>query len=114
MLLTSRGKIFGVKARTGKIIWQTPDTQTTFTHPEYITGVALQDHLAYALRYDAAIIGFNPETGEQVGIIEMMPDRTLEDDKGDVTHYAIATSERFVVVYYGNSQELIVFEKIEP
>jgi outer membrane protein assembly factor BamB len=113
MLLTSRGQIFGVKARTGEIVWQTSDAQATFTHPEYITGVVLQGNLAYALRYDAAIVGFDPETGEQVGIIQMMPDRTLEDDKGDVTHYAIATSDRFVAVYYGNSQELIVFERIE-
>ncbi|RME58488.1 hypothetical protein D6779_06360 [Candidatus Parcubacteria bacterium] len=112
MLLTARGQIFGIKARTGEIIWQTTDNQPVFTHPEYITGVALQGDLAYALRYDAAIVGFNPETGEQVGIIQMMPDRTLEDDKGDVTHYAIATSDRFVAVYYGNSQELIVFEKV--
>jgi outer membrane protein assembly factor BamB len=114
MLLTARGQIFGIKARTGEVVWQTPDNQTTFTHPEYITGVALQGNLAYALRYDAAVVGFDPETGEQVGIIQMMPDRTLEDDKGYVRLYTIATSDRFVAVYYGNSQELIVFEKIEP
>jgi hypothetical protein len=113
MLLTARGQIFGVKARTGEIVWQTIDNQTTFTHPEYITGVALQGNLAYALRYDAAIVGFNPETGKQVGIIQMMPDQTLEDDKGYVRLYAIATTDRFLAVYYGNSQELIIFERIE-
>ena len=113
MLLNARGQIFGIKARTGEIIWQTTDTQTTYTHPQYITSVALQDDLAYALGYDAAIVGFNPKTGEQVGIIKMMPDRTLEDDKGYVRLYAIATSERFVAVYYGNRQELIVFEGME-
>lgn len=112
MLLNSRGQIFGIETRTGEIVWQTADTQTTYIHPQYITNAALQDERAYALRYDAAIVGFNPETGEQVGIIKMMPDRTLEDDKGDVIHYAITTSEKFVAVYYGNSQELIVFEKV--
>lgn len=111
MLLTSRGQIFGVRTRTGEVVWQTPDTQTTFTHPEYITGVVLQGNLAYALRYDAAIVGFNPETGEQVGIIKMLPNRTMEDDAGEVKYYAIATSGKFVAVYYGNSQELIVFER---
>jgi glucose dehydrogenase len=64
MLLTAKGQIFGLKARTGEVIWQTPETQTTFTHPQYITGVALQDDLAYALGYDAAIVGFDPKTGE--------------------------------------------------
>ncbi len=113
MLLTARGQIFGMETSTGEVIWQTTDTQADFIHPEYITGVALQGNLAYAIRYDAAIVGFKPETGEQVGIIKMMPDRTLEDDKGDVKHYAIATSDKFVAVYYGNSQELIVFERVE-
>jgi len=112
MLLTSRGQIFGVKAKTGEIIWQTANPETTFTHPVYITGVALQDDLAYALRYDAAIVGFNPDTGEQIGIVEMMPGHTLEDDKGEVKHYTIVTSDKYVVVYYGNSQELIVFERV--
>lgn len=112
MLLNSRGQIFGLKPRTGEIVWQTPDTQTTFIHPQYISKVALQDHLAYALRYDAAIVGFNSKTGNEVGIIKMIPNHTLEDDKGDVKYYGIATSDRYVAVYYGNSQELLVFEKL--
>lgn len=113
MLLNARGQIFGLEARTGAVVWQTTDTQTTYTHPQYITGVALQGQLAYALRYDAAIVGFNPKTGEPVGFVKMRPDRTLEDDQGDVKLYAIATSNEFVAVYYGNSQELIVFERVD-
>ena len=74
--------------------------------------MAAFDNLAYALRYDASIVGLDPETGEQVGVIEMAPNRTGEDDGGVFTYYGITTSDKYVVIYYGNSQELIVFEKV--
>jgi hypothetical protein len=43
----------------------------------------------------------------------MAPNRTIQDNQGALLHYAIAASDRFVAAYYGNSQELIVFEKVD-
>lgn len=105
MLINAGGKLFAVDTKNGNINWQTPDS-------DFITGVTLGDSLAYAIRQDAAIVGFDSGTGEQVGTIEMSPHRTREDDGGYVKHYAIDASEEYVAVYYGNSQELILFEKL--
>lgn len=110
MFQNARGLIFGIKNRTGEVIWQTPDIQSTFTHPDYVSSVAVQGNRVYVLRYDAAIVGFDSEIGKQVGIMTMSPARTLEDDSGYVKYYGIATSDKFIAVYYGNSRELIVFE----
>ena len=98
--------LVGVDIKSGNIKWEISDKFR-------FLDVAGLDNLAYALRYDASIVGLNPETGEQVGVIEMTPNRTGEDDGGFATYYGITTSDRYAVVYYGNSQELIVFERIE-
>jgi hypothetical protein len=106
MVLNAGGRIFAVKAKTGEVLWRTEDAR-------FITGLALQDKVVYAVRDDAAIVGFNPETGEQVGIIEMEPSHTRANDRRATPHYAIAASDEIIAVYYGNSQELIVFERVE-
>lgn len=98
--------LVGVEIKSGNIKWEISDKFR-------FLDVAAIDNLAYALRYDASIVGLNPETGEQVGVIEMTPNRTGEDDEGFTTYYGIATSDKYAVVYYGNSQELIVFEKVD-
>lgn len=106
MLINAGRQIYAIDVRNGEIIWRSDSAN-------FITGVALGDDTAYALRYDAAIVGFDPKTGEQNGLIEISPNRTLEDDGSYVKHYAIAASDEFVAVYYGNSEELIVFEKTD-
>jgi len=106
MIINAGGQLFAVAPKTGNIIWESePHT--------FVTGVSVQDNVAYALRRDAAIVGLDPETGKEVGVIEMTPNRTIEDDGGYVTHYAIAVSDKFMAVYYGNSQELIVFKNVD-
>lgn len=106
MLINSGGQLFAIDNITGRIIWQSQGLH-------FVTGPAKQDNLIYTIRSDATIVAFEPETGEEVGTIEMTPNRTIEDDEGNVLHYAIATSDKFVAAYYGNSQELFVFEKVD-
>jgi len=96
--------LVGVDINNGNIIWEISDDAR-------FIDVTAFDKLAYALKYDASIVGLDPETGEQVGIIKMTPNHTKEDDGGVFTYYGITTSDKYLAVYYGNSKELIVFEK---
>lgn len=105
LLINSGGQLFAINNATGEIIWQSEGLH-------FVTGPAKQDNLIYAIRSDATIVAFKPETGEEAGTIEMTPNRTIEDNEGYLLHYAIAASDKFVAAYYGNSQELIVFEKV--
>ena len=97
--------LVGVDVKSGNIKWEISDKYR-------FLDVAGLDNVAYAFRYDASIVGLDPETGEEVGVIEMIPNRTGEDDGGFATYYGITTSDKYAAVYYGNSQELIVFEKV--
>jgi outer membrane protein assembly factor BamB len=107
--INSGGDIFAVDIQSGEIKWEfTPDT--------FVTELALGDNRLYTLRSDAAIVSFDPETGEQIGIIEITPEQDIEYKGGEVPYfpyYTVASSNRFVAAYYSNSQELIVFEKSE-
>jgi outer membrane protein assembly factor BamB len=106
MIINARGQLLAIDVATGRIVWRS-------TGLSFVTGLAQQDGLVYAIRRDAAIVGFNPETGQEVGWVEMTPNRTIEDDGGYVLHYAIAASDKYLAAYYGNSRELIVFEKVD-
>ncbi len=105
IILNAGGHLYTLDSTTGNIIWQSEDW--------FITGPTVQDDLVYAVRFDAAIIAFDLETGAEIGKVTLTPEKTNEDDGRYVLHYAIDASDNFVAVYYGNSQELIVFEKVE-
>ncbi len=104
------GRLIAINKANAKTIWQS-------TEANLASRVASDGDLLYAIRDDAAIVGFDPETGEPVGFIEMMPAQAPPtmpaDNSGSVytMYYTVATSDKFIVVYYGNSKELIVFEK---
>lgn len=104
------GRLVAIDKANRKTAWESTDTN-------FISRVASGDDTLYAVRDDAAIVGFEPETGETIGTIEMTPNQappTQPSDNGGgvyLLYYTIAASDKFVAVYYGNSQEMIVFEK---
>jgi|GEM_PF-5979691 len=105
MLINGGGQIFAINSRTGDITWQSSETGL-------VSNIASGGDLLYAIRSDAAIVAFDLNTGMRVGMIEMSPRQAPPtNSRGYTTFYTIAASDRFVAVYYGNSQELIVFEK---
>lgn len=106
MFINAGGQLFAIKAKTGKIIWQS-------TGGSFVTPMALGDKFLYVIRDDAAIVGFEPKTGEPAGVIEVSPKQSLEYTGGYVPYYTIAASDKFVAAYYSNSQELIVFENAD-
>ncbi len=105
MYVGTSDTIVALDTSTGEVYWETND--------KYVTNIALGDNLIYSIRDDATIVGLEYQTGEIVGTVEMNPSRTYQDDVelGHNTDYFIAASDEFVVAYYGNSRELIVFEK---
>lgn len=98
-------EIYARNLESKEVNWQTND--------KYVSNIAYGDGLIYAIRNDASIVGLDYETGQIVGAIEMKPNQTNQDDQtlGHVTYYNIAASESFVAAYYGNSRELIVFQR---
>jgi hypothetical protein len=63
-------------------------------------------------------VGLDAKTGQEVGHIEITPSPTYYDEEGifQDTLNTIVASDKYVAAYYGDSQELIVFERtdVEP
>ena len=105
ILFVVADRIYALDAETGQVVWQTQD--------DFVTGIAFVAPLIYAIRSDAAIVGLNYRTGQNEGVVSISPNRTYQDDylfQYDLI-FRIATSDEFVVVYYGNSSDLIVFKR---
>lgn len=105
VFLNAGGEIYALDSKTGDIMWRSGH--------EFVSAPVMQDGLIYAIRSDATIMAFDSETGKEAGSIKMTPNRTIEDDGGYLLQYGVAVSNKFMAVYYGNSQELIVFEKVD-
>lgn len=107
MIVNGAGRLFAIKVNTGDIVWQSSEANI-------VSNIAMGHDLLYAIRDDAAIVGFDPKTGKLVGVIEMIPNQTPDtNNAGYTTYYTIAASDKFLAAYYGDSQELIVFEKVD-
>jgi outer membrane protein assembly factor BamB len=106
MFINGGGELFAVRTQTGDIVWQSKESS-------FLTPAVFGEDGLYAIRDDTAIVGLDPETGKQVGVVEIKPKQDLTFKGGYKPYYTVAASNKYVVAYYSNSLELIVFEKID-
>jgi len=99
-------QIFALSTKTGKIIWQSPE--------EFVSNIAFGQSMLFAIRGDASIVALDPQNGKKVGELTMEPALTYQytgnQHRGD---YIIEASGKFVVAYYKDSRELIVFKRTD-
>ncbi len=109
----SLGADYGVDDRQ-IVALSTHDGQILWRSGGYVSNTAQSQDLLLAIKGNASIVALNPETGEQVGEITVEPAQTYQykgtQHWGD---YVVAASDKYVAVYYGDSQELIVFERTD-
>ncbi len=119
-------QIYALDTATGKIIWQThanlelgnSSQKYLEIDPEYIvSNIAVGDNIVYAINFNDSIIGYHAETGEKVGTIDatriQITPAMLEAQSVGSGYRLIAASDKYVAAYYGDSQELIVFERTD-
>jgi outer membrane protein assembly factor BamB len=113
------GSIYALNTETGDIYWRSEAAYATNigNRPQNsrVSRMAYSAGLLYVIRSDAAIVGLDAKTGREIGIVEISPPPIYYDKDGLIrdTYYLIAASDKFVAVYYNDSQELIVFERKE-
>jgi len=105
IFVTGEDQLLAIDIRSGNIIWNSAEAN-------FATAMVLGNNQLYVIRNDAVIVSIDPETGKQVGIVEIAPKQDIEFKGGQVPYYTIAASDEFVAAYYSNSQELIVFEQV--
>jgi outer membrane protein assembly factor BamB len=86
---------------SGKQTWKYQD--------KVVSDLTIKDGVLYAIKADAAIVGINPETGNEVGSINLEPQFTESGSRS--LAFLIAVYENLLFTYYGDSQELIAFSR---
>lgn len=73
---------------------------------DLISNFAILDRIVYAIRRNGDIVGFDLDTGQEIGIIK------FDIDQVDLNRnaYWLAANDRQLFVYYWDSQELIAFD----
>ncbi len=95
--------IWRVNASTGKLIWGTP--------PQYVSNYAMAGNLLYALNQDGRLVALDLNNGTVIG--EMKFNYPANDPAvlGSFRSYWVAVEGPYLLVYFGDSQELIAFKQ---
>ncbi len=92
--------LYAVDAISGVVLW-------TY-HGPLVSNFVLSQRVLYGIRQDGALVGINPRTGKEVGLIRFYPSETQPGSmKYWVAAYWVAAYGNQVFVYFGDSQELI-------
>ena len=88
-----------VNIRTGVERWH--------AYGRHVSNMVLDGGLLYTLREDGALVTLNAESGQPVGVIQF--DRPFS--KIGERSFWVAVQDPYLLVYVGDSQELIVFKR---
>ncbi len=95
-----RNLLAGIDQETGQILWKQPDR-------EIVSNLLVSDGKVYALTVDSALVQYNPATGSEIGRMKFNG-KEFDTDQGNQYWLLAAGSE--ILVYLGDSQELIAFD----
>lgn len=118
------GDVYAVNTSSGEVQWTYEDADvispsTTSVDKRYVNSLvsklAYGKDALYFVKSNGTIVGLDPQTGQEIGKIAVSPPPVYYDDEGlfQDTYYLIAASDRYVAAYFGDSQELIVFERTD-
>lgn len=115
--------IYAVNPETGDIYWQykiqgitnqETDPPTWYYTNYFVSKMAYGANTIYLVESDGSVVGLEPETGHEKGKIKITPSPNYFNSENRFNYnicHTIAASDEFVAVYYGDSQELIVFKQ---
>ncbi len=107
IFLNTKEEAASISIYSGDFLWYS-------TGNNFVTPMVTDGRLLYVMSDNAQITGIDPGSGNQVGVVEVNPAQTPVTNKGGfTTFYTLAASKQYVVAYYGDSQELIVFEIVD-
>lgn len=89
----------GLNLATGDLIWSRSS--------EFLSNFVIIDSLLYVISKKADVLAINPENGQTVGQAEFSPNTV------DTAHpiSGVAGDENMLYIYFGDSQELIAFDR---
>jgi len=95
--------VIALDSKTGKKIWQ--------YDKKIVSNIAADSGILYAIREDAALVAIDTSTDNEIGYLEISPSFTEESPGSRSISYYVTAAKGIVVVYFGDSQEIISFSK---
>jgi hypothetical protein len=97
--------IIRTNVHTGQVVWETSGRN-------YLSNFALTGSRLYALREDLTLVAFDLDKGTIVGTLEFNgpPAKTICTHSGSDVYWVV-TNGPYVLVYFGDSRELIMFKE---
>ncbi len=92
-------KIVSIDIPSGKENWETSE--------EFVSNYAIVNEQLFALTREGALVALNPATGQRIG--QMSFSNPSPQDPGGYPFW-VAGNENYVLIYFGDSQELIAFK----
>ncbi len=106
LLMATSGKqesiaaLYAIDAINGALQWYTLED-------DLVSNFAVIDQTVYAIRDDGSLVGLDLDTGQEVGTIEFNTAQTYPNQNT----YQLSAGEHNLFVYYGDSRELIAFQR---
>ncbi len=94
--------VIALDNKTGKKIWQ--------YDKKIVSNIAADAGILYAIREDATLVAIDISTGNEIGHLEILPSFTEESPGSRSIPYYVTAAEGIVIVYFGDSQEIIAFQ----
>ena len=97
-------KLQAINTNTGDQIWE--------YNEKLVSNIGLSQGIIYAIQIDGDLVAIDPNTGREIGYVKFSPLRTETTSRTKA--YWVATTDKNVFVYFGDSRELIAFSIDTP
>lgn len=115
--------IWALNKRTGEIQWESKKPNLEFDNEtgevpmdisnQLVSNIAYSNGLIFAINGEGSVVGFDYKTGQPAGKLKTQSDIPITNQPLTQNQLTIAASDKYVAAYYGDSQELIVFERTD-
>jgi outer membrane protein assembly factor BamB len=96
--------IYAINLPTGDVRWRIED--------KIISNIAIGQESIFAVSDEGNILAWDIHTAEPIGEIIITPQ--IQGDRKYQNRYSVNANEQFLAAYYGDSQQLVVFELAKP
>lgn len=103
-LKSKNRSIFAINLPTGDIRWSIQE--------RIISNIAVGQGVIFAISDEGNILAWDIHTAKPIGEIIVTPQ--VQPERKYQNRYSINANDQFLVVYYGDSQQVVVFELAKP
>lgn len=97
-------KLQAININTGDQIWE--------YNEKLVSNIRLSQSILYAIQVDGDLVAIDPNTGREIGYVKFSPSRAETTSRTKA--YWVATTDKNIFVYFGDSRELIAFSIDNP